>query len=208
MDFHGNINLRNNEMQRMVLQVETVFPETPVVGRLVFKNKRVYICVEIIGGVPAWVPLTNFVDTYIHDQVQTNTTWTVVHNLNTTNPLIQVYDDDMQLLIPETVSPVDNNTMSVTFGTAISGRAIAMKGMQADDDLYGGTILPEPSAYKYTQSSASATWVVRHRLGYNPIVTVFDDNDDEIVPQNISHDDIFQTTITFSSALTGSARFV
>lgn len=208
MDFHGNINLRNNEMQRMVLQVETVFPETPVVGRLVFKNKRVYICVELIGGVPAWVPLTNFVDTYIYDQVGTSATWTVVHNLNTTNPLIQVYDDDLQLTIPEMVTPIDNNTIEITFGTAIAGRAIAMKGMQADDDLYGGTILPEPSAYKFTQSSALGTWVVRHKLGYYPIVTVFDENDVEIIPSNIVNDDIFQTTITFSSAVTGYARFV
>ena len=32
MDFHGNINLKQNKMQRMVVQSEDNFPVTPIVG--------------------------------------------------------------------------------------------------------------------------------------------------------------------------------
>ena len=68
MDVHGHINLLNNEMQQFVMQTEVDFPTSPTVGRLIFRQKRVYICVEIATGVPVWVPLTNEIDTYLHDQ--------------------------------------------------------------------------------------------------------------------------------------------
>lgn len=205
MDFYGDINLLNNEMQKMVLQSETQFPDTAVVGRIVFKEGRVFICAALNGSLPVWVPLTNKIDTYIHNQVAGSTTWTITHNLNNVNPLIQIYDDNLFLQIPQTVKPLSNNQIQVTFGTAVSGRAVLMLGQL---DFGGGVIQPESIAYVHTQSSAAGTWVVRHKLGYYPIVRVFDSNSEEIQPQSIIQDDVFQTTITFSSARTGTARFV
>ena len=204
MDFHGDINLNDNEMQKMVLEAETTFPASPTVGRVVFKGGVVYICAEF-GSILMWVPLTNKINTYIHDQTTSSTSWSIVHNLNTTNPLVQVYDDDMTLIIPENVEVTDNNTVTVTLGTASVGRGIVMYGTI---DFSGGVIEPDAVAYLHTQSSGSSTWVVRHRLGYYPIVRTFNDSGFEFLPENVVHDDIFQTTITFSSAQTGTARFV
>ena len=101
MDFYGNINMRENEMQKMLFQSEAQFPETPKVGRIVFKDKKLYMCVELNGILPIWIPLTNTVNTYVHTQSVSSTQWTVVHNLNVTSPLLQVYDADHKMIIPD-----------------------------------------------------------------------------------------------------------
>jgi len=128
MDFHGNINLRQNQMQRMVVQSEDNFPVTPIVGRVVFKGAKLYMCVAINNLIPVWLPLTNKIDTYVHTEAVAATTWTITHNLNTTVPLLQIYNAAGEMLIPDSVTPTSNNIMEVTFNTAIAGTAIVLFG--------------------------------------------------------------------------------
>lgn len=200
MKFHGDINLQDNEMQQMVVQTEVNFPDVPTVGRIVFKDKRVYICVEIVSGIPSWVPLTNELDTYVHVQSTGATTWSVAHNLATTSPIVQIYDFDFKMIIPNEITIIDNNNIEVNLGTSMAGRAVVM---------YGATEGSPKSeyAYEYTQASPSTTWVIYHGLGYYPITRVFIGNE-EVQPLSIVHDSIFQTTITFSTAQSGVARLV
>jgi hypothetical protein len=128
MDFHGHINLNNNEMQKMVLKNENDFPVTPKVGRIIFKSKRVWICVDI-SGTPAWVPLTTLTNTYIHDQETSSASWTVTHNLVTQTPVVQVFSwDGMEMFIPNSIEPTSDNALTITFGTAVQGRAVVMFG--------------------------------------------------------------------------------
>lgn len=204
MKFYGNIDLTDNEMQQMVLATETNFPEVPKVGRIVFKDKRVYICLDLIAGVPAWVPLTNEIDSFIHTQVTPALTWAVSHNLATTTPLLQIYDTDYKQLIPESVEVVDNNTTNITFGAEQAGRAIVMMGA-----LEGSA--KSEYAYTHYQTITDTTWVIPHGLGYYPIVRIFDgigDGFEELQPLSIVHDSIFQTTVTFSTTRVGTARLV
>lgn len=211
MDFYGDINLLNHELQKAVMQTETNFPESPKVGRLTFVGSRVYICVSLVGGtgmnLPVWVPLTNEIDTYVHDQTSAATSWTVTHNLNTTSPLLQVYDDNNLMLIPDSVTPLNNNTMTVTFGTAISGRAVVMFGSVLQG---AGVGVLEPRSYSFVRSFTSETNItISHNLGFYPIVRVFiDSTGEEILPASVVHDSIFKTTITFSGPTTATARFI
>ena len=128
MDFHGNINLQQNLMQRMVVQSEDNFPVTPIVGRVVFKGAKLYMCVAINNTIPVWLPLTNKIDTYVHTEAVAATTWTVTHNLNTTIPLLQVYNAAGEMLIPDSVTPTSNNVMEVTFSAAVDGTAVVLFG--------------------------------------------------------------------------------
>ena len=128
MDFHGNINLKQNKMQRMVVQSESNFPNIPLVGRVVFKDQKLYMCVAINNTIPVWLPLTNKIDTFIHTEAIADTTWTVTHNLNTTAPILQIYNAAGEMLIPDSVTPLNNNEMNVTFNTAIAGTAIVLFG--------------------------------------------------------------------------------
>lgn len=200
MEFHGNIGLRQNQLQKAALEVETNFPSIPVVGRIVFKDGIVYICVDLGGGTPVWVALTNQLSTYVHNQTSISDTWTITHNMNANTPNVQVYDSNSKMVIPDDITIVDRDTVVVTFGTAISGRAVIMMGEQ------DGNLRPN-YAFEYIQTNLSDTWVVDHNLGYNPIVRVFIGNQ-EVQPATITHNTVNRTTITFSTQQLGVARFI
>jgi len=128
MDFYGNINLKDNEIQNLVFEQETSFPIDATVGSIVFKDSTLYMCVALNVADPIWIPLTASIDTYVHEQEATSTTWTVTHNLGEENLILQVYNDTNEMVIPDTVTPTDTNEIIVTFSTAIAGRVIVMFG--------------------------------------------------------------------------------
>jgi len=205
MKFYGDIDLRENELQQLVMQSETQFPEVPKVGRIVFKDAKLYMCVELNGVLPIWIPLTNTINTFLHDQTVASTVWTITHNLNTVSPLVQVYDENHLMLIPDSVEPLSNNAIRITFSNNQIGTAILMYGDLIPDSGVG-VLEPESVAYTETFSSI-ATIVINHNLGYKPIVRMFIGGE-EIQPQSIIHDSIFQTTVTLSSPQTGVIRLI
>jgi hypothetical protein len=200
MKSYGHINMQQNELQQVAIGLETDFPATPVAGRLVFKNKILYICAEIATGIPAWVPLTQQLSTYIHYEVSGTTTWTINHNLNTATPVVQCYGSDQKMFIPNNIEVTSNNQVLVTTSTPVYGRAVIMQAPLE------GTTKPNYT-YEHNQTSAATTWVIQHGLGYNPIVRVFVGNA-EILPDTIVHNSLFQTTITFTTPQTGVARCI
>ena len=55
-------------------------------------------------------------------------TWVVTHNLDTPNPLVQTYDSDNYQIIPQSIRLTDNNTITITFPSIVSGSAVVGKG--------------------------------------------------------------------------------
>lgn len=201
MKMYGHMDMNENKLQRAALEVETQFPPNAEVGRIVFTNKRVYICVEITGGQQVWIPLSSKIDTYTWYQQTAASTWTITHNLNTTSPIVQLYGSDNTMMLPDSVEPTDNNTVVVHFGTAAVGRAVIMFG-----NLVGGSP-NEIRMYEHTQTTVSTTWTINHNLGGYPAVRVFVGNQ-EILPESITHVSNNQTVITFSTAVMGIAKLV
>ena len=133
MKSYGHLDLNNNQLQKMALQEEMLFPNPPVLGRIIFKDKRVWICAEIVADVPAWIPLTGLNTTKIHEQTTAASVWNITHNLNTTAPVVQIYDENGSMLIPNTVTPIGNNDVQVVFNNTMTGRAVVMFG---DTSIY------------------------------------------------------------------------
>lgn len=182
------------------LVADSTFPDSPVVGTLVFKDKRVYIAAELQTGVPVWVPLTNEISSYIYNETVGSTSWTVTHDLNSGAPLVQVYDENHEVIIPDTIVPTDNNELVVTFSNSQTGVAVIMANTTSEGTDRSGL------QFTYEQSFTSVTSVaVTHNLGYNPIVRVFIGTS-EVQPQSVIHDSIMQATVTFSGAQTGVIR--
>lgn len=72
----------------------------------------------------------------------------------------------------------------------------------------GGTLqgIAISSGLRFTQSSASNTWVLTHgRNSKNVVVQVFDDNDDLVTPDNI-RTNLDNVTVTFGISFTGYAN--
>lgn len=197
MKFHGDINLQDNRIQRMVIQAETNFPVTPAPGRVIFKDKRLWICVEVVDDTPAWIPMTSELGMFIHIQETAASEWTITHNLNCSTPVVQVYDQDYKMVIPEQVEPLTNHQTKITLSSAEIGRAIIVVGQETGQ-------IRDPQKYTHYQTDQSTTWVIRHGLGYTPLIRAFNGND-EITPVSTTHDSLFQTTITFSGLQTGYA---
>ena len=214
MQIYGHLDFQNvNEIQRAKMGGEDSLISSPEVGRLAFVGSRVYICIE--ATTPIWVPMTNLITTYVHTQDTAADVWNVTHNLNTGTPIVMVYDEQPDYIIPADIEPQDNNSLTISFsaGNGPAGKAIVSTGGEAD--FLGLTSADSPllglgqQTFLHTQTVASSSWVIQHSLGYYPIVRVFRASDDqEILPASIVHDSKFTTTITFSGNQTGRARFL
>lgn len=202
MKSYGNINFQQNLAQQLAFEVESGFPSIPVVGRILFTQGRIYICIDLNSGTPIWIPLTNVVNTYTFQQASAATSWAINHNLDTSTPLVQAYSNTNPpvMLIPDEVTINDNNNLTVSYGTAQAGYAVVMYG-----DIDGA---PQSQyAYTFYQTSLSTTWTINHNLGYNPIIRVFVGTE-EVQPASISFPTVNQAIITFSTPQMGVARLI
>ncbi len=136
---------------------------------------------------------------YLHVQSSAATTWTISHNFDYQYVNVDVYDGDDQIIIPTSITATDSNTITLTFGSAVSGNAIVSTGGQAIDERGKNFI--------HTQSTPSVNWRVTHSIGDQyPSVTVYDSDDNVIIPEQISATDGSKMDITFTEAVSGNAN--
>lgn len=198
MDIHGNINMRDNELQQAVVGIDLNFPANPVPGRLVFKDKILYICTEN-EGLPVWVPMTKTLSMQKHTQTTDALEWTFAHGLNTNSVFVQVYDEDGKWIIPDSININTFNQVTVGFSMPIKGTMIVMRGESEGS--------PQPLVAHEQSFTNQTVWVVTHALGYNPIVRVIVGTN-EVQPLSIVYDNTMQATVTFSSPQSGSVRCI
>jgi hypothetical protein len=200
MKVFGNINMQQNLIQQAVLETEAEWPVSPVVGQIVFKNRVVYICAEINDNIPVWIPLTNEIGMHKYVQPVASSTWVINHNLNTPFVMVQVFDGNNQMVIPDEIIIDSSSQVTVSLGVAIIGSAVILTGS------LDGQQKPTFS-YEFNQTSPLSTWVVTHNLGYQPIVRVFS-GAYEIQPASIFHNSANQVTISFLSPQIGTVRLI
>jgi hypothetical protein len=200
MKFYGEAHLQQNNLREAVIPLDTTFPVTPVVGQIVFKDRILYICVEIVSGLPTWVPLTNQITTYTYIQNTDAATWTVNHNLNTMDMSVTVYDLLNRVVMPGEVTVINNTQVVVSLGTATQGKVVLVAG-----NLDGNQA---PSyAFEFFQTNPSTSWTINHNLGRYPIVRIFIGNQ-EVQPESITFDTVNTVTVTFSVAQVGQAKLI
>lgn len=199
MEVHGNLDLLENNLLHAGFGTETNFPTNPQPGRTCFKDKILYMCVEISDSIPVWVPLTKPLNLLKYSQSTPALEWTITHNLNSNYPLVQVYDTSGNWILPDSINAGTFNNVTIVFNTPTAGVAIIQRG---EED---GSAQP---IYAFTASfTNSATWVVAHNLGYNPIIRCFI-GQNEVQPATLVHNSVNQATITFSTAQTGTVRCI
>jgi len=60
---------------------------------------------------------------YLHTQSGASASWSVDHSLNDSYPVVQVYDSSDDVIIPSTIEIVDADNLTITFSSAITGKA-------------------------------------------------------------------------------------
>jgi hypothetical protein len=199
MKFYGHANLQQNQLQNAVLELYSTFPVTPKTGQVAFVGSIVYICIDD-SSPPIWVPLTQEISSYTHNQNSAASTWNITHNLNTTDVNIMVYDSSNRMIIPDEIEVVGPTTATVELGTEMTGKAVVIAGhiTGVNRPIY---------AFTFYQDEEAATWTISHNLGYNPIIRVFI-GVNEVQPESITHPDVNTTIVTFSTPQAGYARLI
>ena len=136
---------------------------------------------------------------FSYHQTASAVTWSVSHSLNTYTPIVQVYDEDYNQLIPASISGSSVNTVQITFSTATTGYAVLTTGGNVTVNISG-------SNATLVQATPATTWSFYHGLNETyPVFTIFDENNDVIIPQRINVENANTASIYFTTARTGTA---
>lgn len=82
-------------------------------------------------GVPAWRDISTTAipgATAKHTQAVANTTWNFSHGLGEPYPVITVWNDLGKVVIPQDITKVNNDNITITFNVAVAGVATAVVG--------------------------------------------------------------------------------
>ena len=130
-------------------------------------------------------------------QTSAAATWSFVHNLNTRNPIIQVYNDSYNQIIPNEIVGIDSATAEIRFDYSQAGYAVASNG---------GGLYITGSTSRINQTSNATTWSFTHNLGTKyPSFEVFDVDDKVIIPAVIKATTINTAEIYFATPTSGVA---
>jgi len=132
-----------------------------------------------------------------HTQLTASTTWSFNHNLNTRNPLVQVYNTNYEQIVPNEIVGIDAFTIEIRFDYTQAGYAVASNG---------GGLYVTGSTSRLVQTVAATTWSFAHNLGTKyPGFEVFNSNDDVIIPAGIRAINTNNAEIYFALPSTGVA---
>ena len=131
-----------------------------------------------------------------HTQSEPASTWTFVHNLSTQYPNVTVYGSNNNIILPQSITATNANTLVLEFGTPVSGYATA--GIGGTIEVNGRTIK------QYFTSSLN--WRFEHNIGDRFVsIQTYDSGYEKIIPQTIALTDTTSSVITFPEATEGWA---
>lgn len=199
MKVNGSLDLQGNFLSNFALAEVFQWPEEPKVGTFIFKDKRIYVCINIETDIPVWLPMSNELSTYVHDEPQAASVWHIEHDLATSSCIVQIMNGENFSIEPDSVEFLYNHCV-ISFAEPQAGRAVLVHGATEG-------IARQPVAFQQVFEEA-ALWVVQHNLGYPPVVRAFSGMM-EIQPLMVVHsEDMKSTALTFSSPVSGRVRCV
>lgn len=186
MKVFGPIDLNNNELKQTGFEVLTYFP-SPKEGKVVYRSDYgdTYVCVS--ASPPVWMPTTNAA-AYTHHQPGGGMIWDVMHMLGTSEVFVQVYDDNGQQIIPDSINIINQDNVVITFGTSsVAGKAV----VSALNDHVGITL--DGAVISDITTTTTTTW--SSQKIQDTINAAVSGNITPIVGQasypNVTQDDVF-----------------
>jgi hypothetical protein len=129
-----------------------------------------------------------------HTQSEAASTWTFIHNLSTQYPNVTVYGTNNNIILPQSITAINVDTLVLEFGTPVSGYATA--GVGGIIEVNGRTVK------QYFTSALE--WRFEHNIGDRFInIQTFDTNYEKIIPQTIVLTDTTSSLVTFPEATEG-----
>jgi hypothetical protein len=126
----------------------------------------------------------------------------VVHNFDSRNIIVSVYDTAYSQIIPSSVTLTNNNTANIVLSSPQSGFAVVAKG----GHIVSGSLVQEVTAVATVTASfvAQSTIDVTHSFNSkNIIISVYDTNDSQIIPSSVTLTNLNTARIILSSPQSG-----
>lgn len=128
----------------------------------------------------------------VYEQSINSSSWTINHEFNTKNFLVQCYDEFDYRIFPSSIQALTTTTVKINFGTPMSGIACL------------STITP--SGYLSTESASATTWNVNHLRGIKEVLSQFDSTTStKIVPSAVYLEDTENMIAVWSIGVNGYA---
>lgn len=114
LQIHGSVIFAKNESE---------LPISPTVGQIVLMDGRLYVYTKISDTLFSWLPVGVKSSVYVHSQGTSTVTWTIPHNLGTSDYGLFVYDTDHRVVSCNHVA-LSNNIVQVSLSAPTAGTAI------------------------------------------------------------------------------------
>ena len=131
----------------------------------------------------------------------TNTLTKVVnHNFSSKNLIISIYDQNDNQIIPANVNLTDLNTVTITFNQLSTGTVVVAKGGHI---VGGNATISQVSTVTDTFTSATSKVVTHNFDTRNVLVSVYDNQYNQIIPETVNVANLNSVTVTFTQLSSG-----
>lgn len=121
VDILGDLSIHGS---LIFLKDEASFPADASVGTMVLKGSNLYAYIQV-GDFTTWYPFNSKTRSYIHTQALPSSSWTVNHNLGSSDVWYQAYlDTGAPIFAGRTI--VDSNTFILNLSTEITGTVVVV----------------------------------------------------------------------------------
>ena len=123
----------------------------------------------------------------------------VTHNFDSRNIHVSVYDNSHELIIPESITLTTTDTVDIDLSAPGSGYVVVAKGGHLLDGVYVDNVTKVSDTF-----TNQTSYTVNHSFGTKDvIVTVYDTNDAQIIPQSIVTSTLDVVEIGFENPTSG-----
>ena len=138
----------------------------------------------------------------LEDSFSSTTTHSIEHTLATKNLNVTVYDSDDNIFIPARIHVPTTSSVSIYMDSASSGRVVLSKG----GHLVSGSISVDivTSSTVSDVFTSATTHSISHTFGTKDVfVSVYDNNDDQLIPARVSTPTTSSVVIYMNPATSG-----
>jgi hypothetical protein len=112
-------------------------------------------------------------DEMVFNQYSHSNKWSITHNFNSRNIIVQCYDRDNNRIWPKTITGKYNNLVEIEFDASVNGTA-ALLSLSTSGEVYTET------------GEYSSTWLINHSRTLKEVITQYDSTSyEKMVPSDI-----------------------
>ena len=136
----------------------------------------------------------------VSDTFTSTLTKVVSHNFSSKNLVISIYDQNDNQIIPANVNLTNLNSVTITFNQLSTGTVVVAKGGHI---VGGNATISQVSTVTDTFTSATSKVVTHNFDTRNVLVSVYDNQYNQIIPETVNVANLNSVTVTFTQLSSG-----